>query len=215
MRLVLTILVIAGVFIALSAWPDDVASQRTVRALCIFGGPLVIAAGYAFVYWFARRGGIPKQPVSRPNTEQELKAELERIHRDVYSKYLDQYHQLLLWACGGTFAVSFGALQVFQGQGQNAPPIGAVGYLFCCWLLLVADVLVIMFYPYSSTRLVVQAKEALKASFSNNEAKALLERKKSENWGKLNKWFNEGAYVVLALAFWYLGVFVCLNFFRA
>jgi hypothetical protein len=82
------------------------------------------------------------EPPREPKDEEDYWTERLRLHA-AYAKALEEYHKLLLWASGGTFVVSYTALQVLGGSTEEGlAKIHSIPLLLLAWLCLVAAVLI-------------------------------------------------------------------------
>lgn len=179
----------------------------------LLAGPVLLLCA-----WLAGRRFLSKEREllelrKKPESEEDYKEARKQIHA-TYQKAMDYYDKTLLWASGGAFIVSFSAVQFLSRQpdGSFASAPGSSQFLLLGWGLLVFAVIIEIGAPYATTRMAVYSKTSLIAMYEEDDTdKAVEEKKKSEAWGVLTKYLNEGAYCLLLLAFWYLGVYVYAN----
>ena len=184
-----------------------------MHALGIAGGPALVWLIFPRVKRrLMKRDSVKRKP-PRPKDDDAYWKERRRIFNDIYLKYLDQYHKLLLWAAGGAFFASYSAVQILAREtdaGLVSRP-QTIGYLVIGWLCLSLSVIVEIGSPYATTRMASDSMEALRFLHEGKDEDALESCRKSEGWGNLTRLLNENAYRVLVLGFWYVGVYVLLN----
>ena len=179
----------------------------------LLAGPFLL-----FCTWWIGRQFLGKKREllelrKKPESEEEYKETRKQIHA-THQTAMDYYDKTLLWASGGAFIVSFSAVQFLSRQpdGNFTAAPGSSPFLLLGWGLLVFSVIIEIGAPYATTRMAVYSKTSLIAMYEEDDLdKAVVEKKKSEAWGLLTKYLNEGAYCSLLLAFWYLAVYVYAN----
>ena len=183
------------------------------HGLGIAGGPALIWLVFPRVKRrLLRRDSVKRMP-PRPKDEDAYWDERRRIFKDIYLKYLDQYHKLLLWAAGGAFFASYSAVQILARETDTGlvSQQQTIGYLVVGWLCLSLSIIIEIGSPYATTRMASDSMEALRLLHEGENDDATTARLKSEGWGNLTRLLNENAYRVLVLGFWYVGVYVVLN----
>ena len=87
-----------------------------IHGLLIAGGPLLVFLVYPWakktILESHKPGPMPEKPVNGD----EYKKERKRIFYDIYLFYINHYHKTLLYTAGGSFLVSFSAIQIVLKQ---------------------------------------------------------------------------------------------------
>ena len=175
------------------------------------GGPVVLLSLYLLGRWRIRTRPTEAAELPRkPKDEDDYRTERRRIHDEYYVKAMDQYAERLLWATGGAFVVSFGAVQ-FLAKDLARTAFSAAGFLIAGWLVLLLAAIIIVLHPYTVSRMAAYGKAALTSVHRGDEHKAREDKRTSEAWGQLTKNLNEWAYVCLVLGLWYLVMFFARN----